>query len=152
MCAKAHFYLGRLEEALDLLLKYEEVNSAVEKYGKESMESLTSFTATIHDLLCHKAAGNKAFQEGKHAEAVEHYTAALACNGESRPFTAVCFCNRAAASQALGHIADAIADCSRANALDPHYPKVLALCKKGTFQEANRLMHKFIEKSYITLT
>jgi DnaJ family protein C protein 7 len=136
MCAKAHFYLGRLEEALDLLLKYEEVNSAVEKYGKESMESLTSFTATIHDLLRHKAAGNKAFQEGKHAEAVEHYTAALACNGESRPFTAVCFCNRAAASQALGHIADAIADCSRAIALDPHYPK--AISRRATLHEIVR--------------
>ena len=33
MCAKAHFYMGRLEEALDLLLKYEEVNFTLEKYG-----------------------------------------------------------------------------------------------------------------------
>lgn len=71
-----------------------------------------------------QAAGNEAFQAGKHAEAVEHYTAALACNGDSRPFNAVCLCNRAAASQALGHIGDAIADCSRAIALDPKYAKV----------------------------
>lgn len=136
MCAKANFHLGRLEEALDLLLKYEEINSAVQKYGVESMESLTSFTATIRDLLHHKAAGNKAFQEGKHAEAVEHYTAALACNGESRPFSAVCFCNRAAASQALGYIADAIADCSRAIALDPNYPK--AISRRATLHESVR--------------
>ena len=73
-----------------------------------------------------QAAGNEAFQLGKHAEAVEHYSAALACNGESRPYNAMCFCNRAAASQALGHIADAIADCSRAIALDSSYPKVLS--------------------------
>lgn len=136
MCAKAHFHLGRLEESLDLLLKYEEINSTVQKYGIESMESLTSFTATIRDLLRHKAAGNKAFQEGKHAEAVEHYTAALACNGESRPFSAVCFCNRAAASQALGYIADAIADCSRAIALDPNYAK--AISRRATLHESVR--------------
>ena len=83
MCAKAHFYVGRLEEALDLLLKYEEVNSALEKYGMECMESMTSFMAMICELLRYKAAGNKSFQEGRHAKEVEHYTVALACNGES---------------------------------------------------------------------
>ena len=67
MCSKAHFYMGRLEEALDLLLKYEEVNSAVEM----CMESMKSFMATICELLRHKATGNKYFQEGRHAEAVE---------------------------------------------------------------------------------
>ena len=67
MCSKAHLYMGRLEEALDLLLKYEEVNSALEKYGIECMESMTSFMATICELLHHKATGNKYFQEGRHA-------------------------------------------------------------------------------------
>lgn len=43
---------------------------------------------------------------------------------ESRPFAAICFCNRAAAHQALGQIADAIADCSLAIALDRNYSKV----------------------------
>jgi DnaJ family protein C protein 7 len=74
-----------------------------------------------------QAAGNCAFLEGRHADAIEHYTAALACNGESRPYSAVCFCNRAAASQAMGQIADAIADCSQAIVLDPKYPKVCML-------------------------
>jgi DnaJ homolog subfamily C member 7 len=55
---------------------------------------------------------------------VEQYSAALARNSESRPFSAVCFCNRAAAYQALGQITDAIADCSLAMVLDTNYPKV----------------------------
>lgn len=71
-----------------------------------------------------QAAGNAAFQSGKHAEAVEHYTAAVSCNFESRPFTAICFCNRAAAYRAMGQISDAIADCSLAIALDGNYAKV----------------------------
>lgn len=57
-------------------------------------------------------------------EAVENYTAALSCNVKSRPFMAICFCNRAAAHQALDQIADAIADCSVAIALDGNYAKV----------------------------
>lgn len=71
-----------------------------------------------------QAAGNEAFQAGRHTEAVECYTAALSCNVESRPFTAVCFCNRAAAYKAVGQITDAIADCSLATALDGKYQKV----------------------------
>lgn len=71
-----------------------------------------------------QTAGNEAFQSGRYAEAVEHYTAALSCNVESRPFAAICFCNRAAAYKALGQITDAIADCSLATALDGDYHKV----------------------------
>ena len=60
----------------------------------------------------------------KYAEAVEHYTDALSINVESRSFTAVLLCNRAAAYQGLGQIADAIADCNLAIALDENYSKV----------------------------
>lgn len=70
-------------------------------------------------------AGNEAVRSGKYTEALEHYTASIASNIESRPFAAVCFCNRAAAHQALGQITDAIADCSLAIALDGNYQKVL---------------------------
>ncbi|RXI03205.1 hypothetical protein DVH24_003857 [Malus domestica] len=73
-----------------------------------------------------QVAGNEAFQTGRHTEAVEHYTTALCCNVESRPFTAVCFCNRAAAYKALGRITDAIADCSLAIALDGNYLKAIS--------------------------
>lgn len=80
---------------------------------------------TISGLLwLVQVVGNEAFQAGRHTEAVECYTAALSCNVESRPFSAVCFCNRAAAYKALGQITDAIADCSLAIALDGNYVKV----------------------------
>lgn len=71
-----------------------------------------------------QVSGNEAFQSGRHAEAIEHYTAALSRNVESRPFAAICFCNRAAAYQAIGQIAYAIADCNLAIALDGNYVKV----------------------------
>jgi tetratricopeptide (TPR) repeat protein len=72
-------------------------------------------------------AGNESFRTGKYTDAIEHYTIALSSNVESRPFAAICLCNRAAAYQALGQIADAIADCSLAIALDGNYAKV-CLC------------------------
>ncbi|KAI5073515.1 hypothetical protein GOP47_0011528 [Adiantum capillus-veneris] len=136
LSAKALHHLGKLEDSLELLVKHEEVVSGFPADKGTNSESLAPFLANIRDLLRHKAAGNEAFQLGKHAEAVEHYTAALACNGDSRPFNAVCFCNRAAASQALGHIADAISDCSRAIALDAVYPK--ALSRRATLHEMIR--------------
>eukprot|EP00250_Pteridium_aquilinum_P018047 c23915_g1_i1 orf=359-5419(+) len=136
LSAKAFYHLGKLDEALDLLVKHEEAVSVAPNDKATNLDSLAPFMASIRDLLRHKAAGNEAFQLGKHAEAVEHYTAALACNGDSRPYNAVCFCNRAAASQALGHIADAIADCSRAIALDSVYPK--ALSRRATLHEMIR--------------
>ncbi|XP_057827494.2 uncharacterized protein LOC131038924 isoform X2 [Cryptomeria japonica] len=126
MNGKAQFYLGRLDEALTSLSKYEEANITVVRSSGQRMETLAPLIATIRDLLHHKAAGNEAFQANKFAEAEKHYTAALSCNTESRPFTAVCFCNRAAASHAQGHIADAIADCSRAMALDSKYLKAIS--------------------------
>lgn len=59
---------------------------------------------------------------------------ALSRNVESRPFTAICLCNRAAAHQALGQIVDAIADCSLAMALDGKYIKVcLILLSKHSY-------------------
>ncbi|XP_077252404.1 uncharacterized protein LOC143891699 isoform X2 [Tasmannia lanceolata] len=134
--SRAYFYLGKLEEALDLLQKHEQVAPVIEKYGSKNLESSVAFSATVRELLHHKAAGNEAFQSGKHLEAVEHYTAALACNVESRPFAAICFCNRAAAHQALGHITEAIADCSLAIALDSDYPK--AISRRATLHEMIR--------------
>ncbi|KAK9154792.1 hypothetical protein Sjap_002272 [Stephania japonica] len=81
-------------------------------------------------------AGNEAFQSGRHSEAIEHYTSAISCNVESRPFAAICFCNRAAAYQALGQITEAIADCSLAIALDGNYPK--AISRRATLHELIR--------------
>jgi hypothetical protein len=66
----------------------------------------------------------------QHAVAMEHYTAALAASvvdGEAMvppAVVAVLHCNRAAAYQALDQMAEALADCGRARALNPAYAKV----------------------------
>ncbi|XVF19317.1 hypothetical protein REPUB_Repub11eG0100300 [Reevesia pubescens] len=123
---KSYFHLGKLEEAIAFLEKQEDLPSATDRDGSNSLESSIPLTATVRELLHHKAAGNEAFQSGRHSEAVEHYTAALSCNVESRPFAAICFCNRAATFKALGQVADAIADCCLAIALDGNYLKAIS--------------------------
>ena len=126
MMLKAYFHLGKLEEGLSLLEQQEEKVSATNKNGSNVLDSLIPLAATIRELLHHKTAGNEAYLAGRHAEAVEHYTSVLSCNLESRPFAAVCYCNRAAAYKVLGQITDAIADCSLAIALDGNYLKALS--------------------------
>lgn len=123
---KSYFYLGKLEEADSFLKNQEKSLCLMESSGLKNLEAVVPLAVTVRELLCFKAAGNAAFQSGKHAEAVEHYTAAVSCNFESRPFTAICFCNRAAAYRAMGQISDAIADCSLAIALDGNYAKALS--------------------------
>ncbi|KAG6497173.1 uncharacterized protein LOC121988743 isoform X1 [Zingiber officinale] len=136
LMSKSYFYLGKLEEAFVFLKKHADAISILDKNDNDSTESLASLFDAISELLRLKAAGNEAFQAGKHQEAVEHYSSALACNSESHPFTAICFSNRAAAYQALGQITDAIADCSIAIALDPSYPK--AISRRATLHEMIR--------------
>lgn len=82
------------------------------------------FTNLFYHSCKQQNAGNEAFRSGKYTDAIEHYTVALSSNVESRPFAAICLCNRGAAYQALGQIADAIADCSLSIALDRNYAKV----------------------------
>ncbi|OMO54466.1 hypothetical protein COLO4_36472 [Corchorus olitorius] len=134
---KSYFHLGKLEEAIASLEKQEELQSATDGDRSNSLESSIPLTATVRELLRHKAAGNEAFQSGRHSEAIEHYTAALSCNVESRPFAAICFCNRAAAYKALGQVTDAIADCSLAIALDGNYLK--AISRRATLYEMIRV-------------
>ncbi|KDP22123.1 hypothetical protein JCGZ_25954 [Jatropha curcas] len=131
---KSHFYLGRLEDAISSLEKQEHL--IAKRNDSKMMESMIPLASIVRELLRHKAAGNEAFQAGRHSEAIEHYTAALSCNVESRPFAAICFCNRAAAYKALGQITDAIADCSLAIALDGKYLK--AISRRATLYEMIR--------------
>ncbi|KAF8006969.1 hypothetical protein BT93_K1079 [Corymbia citriodora subsp. variegata] len=134
LMAKSYFCLGRLEEALELLEKIEQT----ECYGDRDkiLTSSASLSSTIRRLLKCKDAGNEAFRSKRYAEAIEHYSIALSSNVESRPFSAICFCNRAAAHQAMSQIADAIADCSLAIALDGHYAK--AVSRRATLHELIR--------------
>ncbi|GFS36949.1 heat shock protein DnaJ with tetratricopeptide repeat-containing protein [Actinidia rufa] len=136
LMSKSYFHLGRLELALDLLEKQELLRSSEDRCGSSGWESSIPFAVTVRELLHHKNAGNEAYQSGRHSEAVEHYTAVVSNSIESRPFAAICFCNRAAANQALAQIADAIADCSIAIALDGSYSK--ALSRRATLHETIR--------------
>ncbi|KAL0665829.1 hypothetical protein Bca4012_028533 [Brassica carinata] len=136
MVSKSHFYLGNLEIALDTLEKLQQMGSSRNENQEECRDSPASLVATISELLRYKNAGNEAVRAGKYTEAVEQYTAALSRNVDSRPFAAICFCNRAAANQALVQIADAIADCSLAMALDENYTK--AVSRRATLHEMIR--------------
>ncbi|KAL2623630.1 hypothetical protein R1flu_003835 [Riccia fluitans] len=138
LTARAKYYLGRLEEAHELLQKSKtvsrncQIDSIIDVLNKDFPLSMSR----IRDLLHQKVAGNEAFQAGKYTEAKEHYTAALACIGDSLPFFAVCFYNRAAAFQALRHVTDAIADCSQAIILEPMYTE--AISKRAILYEKVR--------------
>ncbi|XP_023544333.1 uncharacterized protein LOC111803943 [Cucurbita pepo subsp. pepo] len=136
LITKALFFLGKFEDALDTVGKIEQEKFNEEKSRSKSLESSFALADTIRALLRCKSAGNEAFRSGKYAEAVEHYTAALSINVQSRYFTAVCLCNRAAAYQALGQIADAIADCNLAIVLDEKYSK--AFSRRANFHEMIR--------------
>uniref|UniRef100_A0ACD5TGN9 Uncharacterized protein n=1 Tax=Avena sativa TaxID=4498 RepID=A0ACD5TGN9_AVESA len=136
LICKSYFLLGKLDEALDLLKRHELVTPVKESDGSTALKCFSSLSTSIRQLLSFKAAGNESFQARRYSEAVEQYSAALACNSESRPFSAVCFCNRAAAYQALGQLTDAIADCSLAMVLDADYPK--AISRRATLYEMIR--------------
>ncbi|KAK8713399.1 hypothetical protein V6N13_148617 [Hibiscus sabdariffa] len=126
LMSKSYFCMGKLEKALDLLQKLEQVGSMEDRQASKFLEMSVLLAVTIRELLRLKNAGNEAVRSGRYTEAIEYYTSALSSNVESRPFAAICFCNRAAAHQALGQIADAIADCSLAMALDENYSKAVS--------------------------
>ncbi|XP_051138748.1 TPR repeat-containing thioredoxin TTL4 isoform X2 [Andrographis paniculata] len=133
---KSYYHLGKLELALELIEKQEKLGVS-DSNSESSIQDLPiSFAATVRDLLCLKKSGNEAFTAGRYAEAIEFYTSAISKSFESRPFMAVCFCNRAAAYQSLNQIVDAIADCSIAIALDENYQK--AISRRATLYEMIR--------------
>ncbi|KAJ4809072.1 DnaJ [Rhynchospora pubera] len=168
--AKSYFYSGKLDEALEAIKRNEQATVDSEWYEFDSSSSETekefelnenkapepdiTFLVTLRELAHLKTAGNEAFHATRYAEAVEHYSAAIALSTESRFFTAVCLCSRAAAYQAMCHIVNAIADCSLAIALDPTHTKafsrraVLYDMIRDYNQEANdlRMLISLLEK------
>lgn len=81
----------------------------------------------LKQLLDLKSAGNTAVTGKKYEQAVEHYTKALALQ-PSAGYAALLHSNRAAALQSLDRLAEALADCGRAIALDPSYGKAYSRC------------------------
>jgi tetratricopeptide (TPR) repeat protein len=92
--------------------------------GKTSKsEAVSQLLAHVKLLPRRRAAAMAALDAGLPAEAVRHFTKILeARHGVlPHPFAAACLVGRAAAFQAGGRPADAIADCNRSLALDPAY-------------------------------
>lgn len=86
-----------------------------------------------------KSRGNAALKAGSFAEAVEHYTAAIALDG----YNHVYYSNRSAAHLSLGDAANAIADARACILMKKDWSKGYsrlgaALHKSGEFEEAVR--------------
>ncbi|KAG2449247.1 hypothetical protein HYH02_005993 [Chlamydomonas schloesseri] len=148
LVAQARFFKGDLQEALttcrELQLQLEAKGGAGEAdAAAPSGAAAAAYTTSAHvvvpppaalaelaeaiqQLIKLKEDGNAAFKASKHAEASDHYTKALASGACPPAFAAVLHANRAAAAQGLGQLADAVADCGRARALDPSYYKASA--------------------------
>ncbi|KAL8236679.1 hypothetical protein R6Q59_017760 [Mikania micrantha] len=156
LMSRSYFHMAMFDLALATLEKYEQLAPSETKTNGTS--SLSS--AIIGELLRCKNAGNKAFKDGKYREAVKHYSNAIMQNIESKLFTAICLCNRAAALQALGDVTDAIADCNLAIALDGDYMKAISRRAKlhekirdydhaaVDYQRLISLLEKKIERKY----
>jgi tetratricopeptide (TPR) repeat protein len=86
-------------------------------------EAVSQLLAHAKLLLCRRAAAMAALDAGLPAESVRHFSKIIEARRGVLPhtFAAACLVGRAAALQAGGRPADAIADCNRALALDPAY-------------------------------
>ncbi|XP_018902985.1 dnaJ homolog subfamily C member 7 [Bemisia tabaci] len=96
-----------------------------------------------------KEDGNNSYKSGKLPEALKAYTDALAVDPLFNTANAVLYSNRAAVSQKLGKLEDAIADCTQALKLDETYLKPLlrrAQCYQG-LNEHEKAVADF-EKAY----
>lgn len=87
-----------------------------------SRQELHELLQQTQQLLSLKEAGNAAIKAKQYDKAAEEYTKALALQ-PSCGFAAVIHSNRAAAYQQQHRLVEALADCSRAVALDPRYAR-----------------------------
>ncbi|PSC71960.1 isogeny subfamily C member 7 isoform A [Micractinium conductrix] len=94
-----------------------------ELVGLPSAADVRQLLSSLETADKMRLAGNAAIKAGKAAEAVQKYTEALAAGGLSPAIASVLLSNRAAAHQHLKQRAQAVADCSRAVALNPSYAK-----------------------------
>jgi DnaJ family protein C protein 7 len=74
-------------------------------------------------MKAEKSAGNAAFRAGRYERAYEKYTASINVDSNADEYNSVLYCNRAAASMAMGHFDKAIHDCDKALSLCKDYEK-----------------------------
>jgi tetratricopeptide (TPR) repeat protein len=92
-----------------------------------SLQELSELLQQVQQLLALKESGNAAIQAKQYEKAAEEYSKALALQ-PSCGFAAVIHSNRAAALQQQQRLIEALADCSRAVALDPKYARAYLRC------------------------
>ncbi|KAG6415251.1 hypothetical protein SASPL_122657 [Salvia splendens] len=86
---------------------------------KTESESISHLLCHIKLLIRRKAAAIAALDAGLYAEAIRHFSKILdGRRGAPQGFLAECYVHRATAFQSAGRIAEAIADCNRALALE----------------------------------
>ncbi|XP_074561855.1 uncharacterized protein LOC141824690 [Curcuma longa] len=112
---------------------------AVSAPPPSEMESVSQLISHIKLILRRRAAALAALDAGLPAEAIRHFTKVLdSRRGLPGNFAAGCLIGRAAAHKATGRLADAIADCNRALALDPS--SIPALRARADLFEAVRAL------------
>lgn len=102
-------------------------------------ESASRLLSHIKLLLRRRTAALAALDAGFHSESVRHFSKILdGRRGTPHSFAAACLVGRAAAYKAAGRIAESIADCNRALALDP--TSIPALRARADLMESVRAL------------
>ncbi|PIN04632.1 hypothetical protein CDL12_22821 [Handroanthus impetiginosus] len=95
---------------------------------KTESDSITNLLCHIKLLMRRKAAAIAALDAGLYSEAIRHFSKILdGRRGAPQGFLSECYVHRASAYRSAGRIAEAIADCNRALALDTSCIEALAI-------------------------
>ena len=112
--AKCFMHQGKASKAIDVL------QSSCPTGLNDTAQDELNMYRTANDL---KEKGNERFKEKEFLKAAEFYSSALKYCTEFAKFSAMVYCNRAAAKGELGQYEACVADCSRAVQLFPRYIK-----------------------------
>lgn len=116
------------------------VARTLEAAEKDAFADLIGAARAAHAL---RVQGNASFKAKAYARASEMYSQAIDAVADApggalgAAFAAVCLCNRAAAAHAEGRVADALADCGRALALNP--ARVKSLSRRAQLYTESRM-------------
>ncbi|XP_074354222.1 uncharacterized protein LOC141693115 [Apium graveolens] len=96
------------------------VNNHPQSPPKTEYETISHLLCHIKFLLGRKTSAIAALNAGLNAEAIRHFTKIVESRrGAPQGFLAECYTYRASAYRCAGRIAESLADCNRALALDP---------------------------------
>ncbi|KAL7151096.1 hypothetical protein ABFS83_04G008100 [Erythranthe nasuta] len=114
-------------------------NNQTQTPPKSESESISHLLCHIKLLLRRKTAALAALDAGLYSEAIRHFSKILdGRRGAPQGFLSECYVHRASAYRSAGRIAEAIADCNRALALDTS--SIDALTIRATLFETIRCL------------